>query len=670
MIDSLFVLQCIWEVLFRNLVQFSEASQARHFLPWKILTATETLKMTRYLSRACGQWAKDKLLKPSLLKLLKTHVDSDNANSAWLLLALITGHVPLENPQYVMQFFNNSIHTPEGVGLYTLLQVLRVLMASVSQLNKEDRKSLQKDLVTLVQRFSIPPELISTAVDIATIISRLESEAGIVATPKKPATPNNSSSEILSEADLNLKVYHNNLDNWAAEIIEKIDAELGQKILQPSDSVEDTRMMRQIFTLGELAQICPHRINKRLFLLMQGIIFQQGTKKKKKEAVALPSSQTQSNEPVQCAFTPTTRLQALSVITLAKMCLQNEDMAKRVVPAFGRLLDTTSDPALKNNIMYALSDMCVRYASLVDPLLPQMTACLKDPELVVRRTTLTTLIHLLQEDYLKMTPGFFFRILQTLGDVSEEIRDLTMFYIQQRLLKRKPKVMYNYFIESIFHFNGYEGHEIYNKMIVSQREKTLFSLSGKKYKDERMKLYRFMMEHMSDEHRFQTTYKLCQDILNGCVEGSVKLNGTSAYELLQDTLACLASDEIKLASLKSKQDGDEVDPMAEATAGDVAGAVLAAAKKTIISQVVKKNVIENIIPIVIALKHRLEKIKSPIIDDLMNYLRELMKDYKNEVKEILAADKQLATEIQFDLKKWEEEMEARKQREEEERVID
>jgi hypothetical protein len=30
----------------------------------------------------------------------------------------------------------------------------------------------------------------------------------------------------------------------------------------------------------------------------------------------------------------------------------------------------------------------------------------------------------------------------------------------------------------------------------------------------------------------------------------------------------------------------------------------------------------------------------------MNYLRELLKDYKNEVKEILAADKVLATEIQ------------------------
>lgn len=87
----------------------------------------------------------------------------------------------------------------------------------------------------------------------------------------------------------------------------------------------------------------------------------------------------QSNEPVQPSFTPTVQLQALTVVTLAKMCLQNEEMAKKVVPAFGRLLSTTSDAALKNNIMYALSDMCVRYASLVDPLLPQMTACLRDP---------------------------------------------------------------------------------------------------------------------------------------------------------------------------------------------------------------------------------------------------------------------------------------------------
>ena len=373
-----------------------------------------------------------------------------------MLLALVTGHLPLQDPHYVMEYFNNSIHTPEGVGLYTLLQVLRVLLASVSQLDAQDRKSLQKDLVALVKRFLIPPELISTAIDIATLVSWLESggSKGNVPTPKKIAST--SSSEVNLDGVVNLKVYHSQLDEWAHDIIKMIDDELGNRILQfddKSSNVEDTRMTRQIFTLGELAQICPHNINKRLFLLMQGIIFQQGSATKKtKSRQQLPSSQTQSNDPVQVAFTPTTKLQALSVITLTKMCLQNEDMAKRVVPAFGRLLDTTNDIALKNNIMYSLSDMCIRFASLVDPLIPQMTACLKDENLIVRRTTLTTLIHLLQEDYLKMTSSFFFRILQTLCDVTDEIKDLTTFYIQQRLLKRKPRIMFQNLIGNVQFF--------------------------------------------------------------------------------------------------------------------------------------------------------------------------------------------------------------------------
>ena len=55
-----------------------------------------------------------------------------------------------------------------------------------------------------------------------------------------------------------------------------IDEELTPRILKPEkEEAEDARMMRQIFTLGELAQICPHRVNKRLFLLMQSVIFQE-----------------------------------------------------------------------------------------------------------------------------------------------------------------------------------------------------------------------------------------------------------------------------------------------------------------------------------------------------------------------------------------------------------
>ena len=76
--------------------------------------------------------------------------------------------------------------------------------------------------------------------------------------------------------------------------------------------------------------------------------------------------------------------------------------------------------------------------------------------------------------------------------------------------------------------------------------------------------------------------------MNGAVEGQVKLEGPESFYLLQDTLACLASEEIKLASLKSKaeEDPDAITPEAK---NDMA------IKKTIISQVgVGEEVTKNI----------------------------------------------------------------------------
>ncbi|KAK8371961.1 hypothetical protein O3P69_011980 [Scylla paramamosain] len=74
-----------------------------------------------------------------------------------------------------------------------------------------------------------------------------------------------------------------------------------------------------------------------------------------------------------------------------------------------------------------------------------------------------------------------------------------------------------------------------------------------------------------------------------------------------------------------------------------------------LTYVVKQNVIENIVPILIAVKHKLEEQRSPLMKHLLLYLKELMKDYKNEVREILAGDKQLAKEIEFDLRRFDKE---------------
>ena len=58
------------------------------------------------------------------------------------------------------------------------------------------------------------------------------------------------------------------------------------------------------------------------------------------------------------------------------------------------------------------------------------------------------------------------------------------------------------------------------------------------------------------------------------------------------------SQEIKLSALNSKTNVDEADNDLEA-----AQAVINVARKKVISQVVRMNVIENIVPTLISLKH-------------------------------------------------------------------
>ena len=58
---------------------------------------------------------------------------------------------------------------------------------------------------------------------------------------------------------------------------------------------------------------------------------------------------------------------------------------------------------------------------------------------------------------------------------------------------------------------------------------------------------------------------------------------------------------------------------------------------------------------------KLEKQHSPLLKDLMSCLKEVMKDYRSEVQEVLSADKQLANEIEFDLKRFEEQQKEREE---------
>ncbi|XP_076046564.1 chromosome associated protein D3 [Oratosquilla oratoria] len=631
------VVEVLDQLLFSRLLPYHkyEPSVAAQQLPWLILENINKQNYHKFFKKAVMLWTKSELVRKNMPKMVYTHVGYTNNDAAWMLLGIVSQYLPIKDTDFILDYYEQ--HTRKGVevGTYAMQQVLFVLCNSIKYVPENRLLPLQKQLLDAIAQFRVEAELISPIVDIITLLSYTmdgEDENG-----------------------------HKAIVGWAGPILKSCDEYLKQLLFasEQTDVTEaiEEKMFRYLYTMGEMAMLCPSKVNRRMFLSIQSIIFHQSCSSssfkrddKFDGSVRVSTTQNSSSQPQAITFTPTQRLQALAIVTLGKMCLQHEDQAKKIIPALGKMLDTDDNPTIKTNIIFVLSDMCVRYATLVDPLMPQITACLRDPNIQVRRTTLTLLINLLQEDYLKLKGSFFYRILQCLTDDQEDIRDTVIFYITQRLLKRFPKILCQHFIECIFHYNCYEEHESYNRFCQSKQEKDLFSLAGAQFKEERMKLYRFMLDHMPDDQRFTTTQRLCQDVLGGVVDGRIRLTQAS-LPMLEDTLMVLSCDEIKLASLKARtEDVDHATDEAEQAA--MAGMVI---KKTIISQVVKRNVIENIVPILMALKHKLEENKSSLMRHLLRYLKELMKDYKNEVKEILAGDKQLAKEIDFDLRRLDKE---------------
>lgn len=114
----------------------------------------------------------------------------------------------------------------------------------------------------------------------------------------------------------------------------------------------------------------------------------------------------------------------------------------------------------------------------------------------------------------------------------------------------------------------------------------------------------------------------------------------------QDAFQILGCKEIRIPSSRASS-SESADIEEE---GGESGS---AARGKAITQAVKKGLIQNTVPIFIELKRLLETKNSPLIGSLMECLRVLLKDYKNEIDDILVADKQLQKELIYDMQKFE-----------------
>uniref|UniRef100_A0A3B5A2Y2 Non-SMC condensin II complex subunit D3 n=1 Tax=Stegastes partitus TaxID=144197 RepID=A0A3B5A2Y2_9TELE len=387
-----------------------------------------------------------------------------------------------------------------------------------------------------------------------------------------------------------------------------------------TQNLNEEMMVKYLHTLGVASLHCPAKVTKRTVLLVESVLTTQP------DTVA------------------------------GKMCLQHEELVQKYLPVFARELEVGTEVAVRNNVVVIMCDLCVRYTNIVDHYIPNISACLRDSEAVIREQTLIMLTNLLQEEFVKWKGSLFFRFMVALVDPVPAIASLCEYCLLHLLLKKTPEMFSQHFIECIFYFNSYNKHSSYNKFPQTERYEVQFSLKGAQHRKKRFQIYHFLLEHFTDAQRFNITNKISQTILACFADEELPLDADGA-EILSETFNILSLKEMKLQAMSTPTVGSTGEEPEEE---NMAKAVLQVAQKKVVSQVQKKAFIENTVPLIISLKNLLEQKRSPVLRDLMSYLQVTMQDYRNEVKEFFSGDEQLAAEVEFALKTSEKDREMQK----------
>ncbi|XP_053819311.1 condensin-2 complex subunit D3 isoform X3 [Vidua chalybeata] len=633
-------LDCLDQLLLQHIKPYhkSRSDDGRQELAWDLLSllSSESQELSRYLSKAFLMWSKQNKFTSTFVNNVMSHVETEHSRAAWMLLAKVAGSSPKLDYSKIIESWD-SVSRQQNTSSGTVGHILCVMGHVAKHLPKSSCQGLKENIQSWLKESQCPLDVISPAVE--TLQKLCQASA---AAPEE-------AQELLNQVCGDLV---STCESYISNIVLKEDG---------AGQLQEDLLVRHLFLLGEAAQLCPARVDKQIFLLVQSILASSGSEDQ--VSACTDSEEIPSSQPLSqfrgSAMPPVVRAHAL--ITLGKLCLQHEELAKKCIAALARELEVSPDVAVRNNAALVLCDLCVRYTSLGDRYIPNISLCLRDPHPFIRRQTLILLTNLLQEEFVKWKDCLFFRFVSVLVDPNPDIARFAEFCLVHLLLKRNPMMFSQHFIECIFHFNSYEKHQKYNRFPQSLRAKQLFSLKGKDNKEKRMRIYTFLLDHFTDEQRFSITTKISHSILACFVDEVLPLD-LEGNELLSDTFAVLSCKEIKLSSMRSKPEEDiqaDEDEMA------MANAVMQVAQKKLISQVQKKNFIENIIPIITSLKSLMEQKRIPALKDLMNYLREMMQDYRNEIKDFFAVDKQLAAELEYDMKKYEEQLAREKESDQE-----
>ncbi|KAK7812740.1 hypothetical protein U0070_012403, partial [Myodes glareolus] len=349
----------------------------------------------RYLNKAFRIWSKKDKFSSTFINSVISHTDTEHSAPAWMLLSKITCSSPKLDYTKIMESWE-KLSSEQSPNSNTLGYMLCVIGHIAKHLPRSTRDKIVGVIKGKLNGFQWSLELISSSVDTLQGLCR--------ASAKTP----------LEEQEL--------LKQVCRDVLSTCEHHLSDILLKEDGAghMNEDLVVKCIFTIGDIAQLCPAIVEKRIFLLIQSILASSS------HVDQLPSSQgttdaLASQLPFQVSSAMSSVIRAHAIITLGKLCLQHEDLAKKSIPALVRELEVCEDVAVRNNVIIVMCDLCIRYTVMVDNYIPNISICLKDSDPFIRKQTLILLTNLLQEEYVKWKGCLFFRFVSTLVDPQPDI---------------------------------------------------------------------------------------------------------------------------------------------------------------------------------------------------------------------------------------------------------
>uniref|UniRef100_A0A183BS60 Cnd1 domain-containing protein n=1 Tax=Globodera pallida TaxID=36090 RepID=A0A183BS60_GLOPA len=678
------------EVFIEPIMKNTEGNAA---ICWRMLALVEEeADLRRLLLRSLIFLSKERLLPPRLIALVlnRCSANPEQAYPCWMLLSELSTFLDV-SPNEAVSFWSDYlslIHPNRLIGYMADL-----IANQTKNLSFQQRRFLKENVSGALRRFKIHPTYISSVYHMfARIVNGVDPDAPGHAELRK------FNQQWFGQClqGLDSLIYANALPETDEDDANS-SSQGSAAELSGSQSENCEKIIRLITSVGECLQYTPALINKQIFKLLQVIIASDVLKRvyqthnekadRCENLLASPPSLntsfrtelpvcgpggSQSNAASEAGGVVNDGLhnqfhmrikkrifrgelmsrevRASSVLTIGKLCLLDEQLAKKCIPVFVRQLRENQDHFVRNNIVVVICDLCIRYTSQVDRYSSILASCLWDSSILIRRQTLLLLTNLIKEQYLKWEGPIIYRFVTTLLDAEQCIQEYANFCLTDILLPQfRERMFFHHFLECMFNFNGVRHASwIFKDSDVSELNEEAekrCSLEGRESFNSRMRLYKYMLNTFEDQQRVYILEKIGLEIFVPIVEEGMKLTDGKVRNLLFDAFKVMGTEEIKLKMQLGKMDvdyeGDDEDPPE----------LVKTAAKKLIATTFRKSIAETVMPHLFLLKSFLAEKRNPLAKSCYSVILDLCREHEEQLDDFLASDPQLRAEIKCDMRR-------------------